>query len=71
MIFNGFGAFDCIGVRSCTERRLCRFPGSGLARATTVGTMSKVANTFSDLACPGYRVVEVVVHVVPRLTRRG
>ncbi|RWW07258.1 hypothetical protein GW17_00029372 [Ensete ventricosum] len=53
MMFNGFGASGYTRVRSCTERCLRRFPESGSAGSTIVGTTSRVANAISDLACSG------------------
>ncbi|RRT56183.1 hypothetical protein B296_00048016 [Ensete ventricosum] len=70
-MFNRFGAIDCIKVWSCSKRRLRQFPESRSVGLRTVGTTPRVTGTIFDLACPGYRVVEMVVHVVPRLTHRG
>ncbi|RZS22176.1 hypothetical protein BHM03_00054920 [Ensete ventricosum] len=70
-MFNRFGAIDCIGVLSCSKRRLRQFPESRSVGLRTAGTTPRVTGAISDLACPGYRVAEMVVHVVPGLTYRG
>ncbi|RRT35590.1 hypothetical protein B296_00055808 [Ensete ventricosum] len=61
-MFNGFDVFGCIGVWSGFERCLRRFLGFGSAGMATKGTTPRVAGAIFDPACPGYRVVEVVVH---------
>ncbi|RWW59819.1 hypothetical protein BHE74_00033224 [Ensete ventricosum] len=67
-MFNGFDAFGYTGARPCTERCLRRFPGSGSTGPMTMGTTPRVIGAISGLACLSYRVVDVVVHVVPELT---
>ncbi|RWW73734.1 hypothetical protein BHE74_00018359 [Ensete ventricosum] len=63
MMFNGFDAFGCTEVRSCTERRLRWFPGSRSTGPTTAGITSWVSGAIPGLTCPDYRVADVVVHV--------
>ncbi|RRT49674.1 hypothetical protein B296_00045221 [Ensete ventricosum] len=62
---------SCTGVRSCTEQYLRQFSGSGSMGPMTTDTTSRVVDAISGLAYPDCRVAEVVVHMVPRLTRRG
>ncbi|RWW52453.1 hypothetical protein BHE74_00041119 [Ensete ventricosum] len=71
VMFNGFGASGCTGVRSCTEQYLRQFSGSGSMGPMTTDTTSRVVDAIFGLAYPDCRVAEVVVHMVPRLTRRG
>ncbi|RWW26376.1 hypothetical protein GW17_00009232 [Ensete ventricosum] len=67
-MFNGFDAFDCIGVWSGFERRLRRFLGFGSAGMATEDTTPRVAGAIFDPICSGCRVVEVVIHVILGLT---